>query len=151
MNFFLFNFQILQLSEFKIFFNYKHENRRALFYLITPTLLFVALECIEITIHGPGWGEIPRTLQWGGIKFLRCIVCISNSMSYAILIGSLNTRFAALNTLLRCILMSSSKGVSAYPGFQILGFSWGQAKYWAKIENFFHSNRTWWLKKGSQV
>lgn len=91
----------LQIAKFAIFFNYKNEHRRASFYLAAPTFLTLVILIVEAFVSGP---IVPiNYLQWNGPPFLRTILCITVSMSYAIFIRSLYMRFAALNSLLRCV------------------------------------------------
>lgn len=86
-------------SKVGFFFNHKEENRRAIFYLLTPTSIAVLI--VITPVFGIEYSDKEYIMQRYGARFLRSLGCIAVLMSSSIFIRSLYMRFAAINTLLR--------------------------------------------------
>lgn len=103
----------MQMSKFGFYFNYKNEARRALYYLMTPTLIGLALVlCAFATVDDPlTFIFVSKYLLR---KYLRTNVCISISVSFAIFMRCLYMRFVALNALLRYALIVMSHNLYVF-------------------------------------
>lgn len=108
-----------QISKFGIFFNHKIENRRALFYLVAPTLSTVPLTTVTV-LNSIDFGK-DNIFQRDSALLLRSLACIAVSMAFTIFIRGLNKRFAALNSFLRFCKIS------------LYFFFWNIIPQWEKI------------------
>lgn len=92
----------MKVSKFGVYLNYKKEARRTFFYLVAPTLTTITL----ITTYLVGVRD-PLSLSFVFKcicrKYIRSIISVTISASFAIFIRNLYIRFDALNSLLRYV------------------------------------------------
>lgn len=89
------------MSKFGIYFNYKHDYRRALAYLVIPTFTTIMLISMANLTYEMYANKSLSFILYEDITTLRSFIWIPIVTSFTTFIRSLRVRFAALNSLLR--------------------------------------------------
>lgn len=87
---------------FQISFNYTREAQRSFLYLMTPTMTTITLIATYLVAEREKF-SLSFVFQSYCRRYIRSIICVSISASFAIFMRSLYIRFAALNFLLKYV------------------------------------------------